>query len=328
MGETSSQLPLVSVIIPTYNRAEFLDETIESVLVQDYDNVELIVLDDGSIDHTPSVLQKYSQQITVERHANMGETLTVNKGFLLAKGRYICVVNSDDPVLPGLLRAGVVALERNPTALAAYPDWREIGPRSERIRDFALPDYTLASMLQDFDVRIGPGVIIRREALTTVGLRDPALSYTGDLDFWFRAMLRGPMVHIPRVLATHRVHAAAASATARDARMAAEVVRLAETTLSDPNCPRSLVNKRRQILSRANLTAMSYCGANNGARRHHRGAYLRLYPLNVMKEANQLLRVAAFGVIDNRHRKLWAVICFLSVKAFFWHWTARKAVGK
>ena len=77
---------LVTVITPTYNRADYLPETIESVLSQDYPNIEYIVLDDGSNDNTLEILKKYRDKIIVEAHANVGEAGTVNKGFKMAKG--------------------------------------------------------------------------------------------------------------------------------------------------------------------------------------------------------------------------------------------------
>src|SRR5213080_4739493 len=82
----NTEFPLVSVITPSYNRADYLPETIESVLSQDYPNFEYIVLDDGSTDNTCEVLERYSHQLKWETHPNMGETLTVNKGLKMARG--------------------------------------------------------------------------------------------------------------------------------------------------------------------------------------------------------------------------------------------------
>src|SRR5437764_1366886 len=132
--DSADTFPLASVVVPTFNRANFLEETIDSILSQNYPNLEVIILDDGSTDDTAETLARYRDRVVVERHENIGETATVNKGFKLARGEYVCVVNSDDPILPGLIRAGVIALERNPEALAAYPDWCEIGVRSETLK--------------------------------------------------------------------------------------------------------------------------------------------------------------------------------------------------
>lgn len=131
--------PLVTVITPTYNRADYVAETVESVLAQNYPNIEFIVLDDGSKDKTLEILSKYKDKIILEAHPNMGENPTVNKGFEMAKGEYICVVNSDDPLLPGAITRLVEALMTEPEALAAYPDWLEIDPESSQSANINCP---------------------------------------------------------------------------------------------------------------------------------------------------------------------------------------------
>lgn len=92
------EMPLVSVITPAYNRASFLDETILSVIKQDYPNIEYIVLDDGSSDGTLDVIKKYENRIKCFSHENMGEARTVNKGVSLSNGDIAVIVNSKDPL--------------------------------------------------------------------------------------------------------------------------------------------------------------------------------------------------------------------------------------
>ena len=90
------QFPLVSIVTPTYNQAQYLAETIDSVLEQDYPNVEYIVLDDGSTDDTSSVLERYNGLIRHERHANMGQARTLNCGWAMTNGQIIGYLSSDD----------------------------------------------------------------------------------------------------------------------------------------------------------------------------------------------------------------------------------------
>ena len=139
---------LVTIITPTYNRADLLPETIESILDQDYPFIEYLILDDGSTDDTQAVLKRYGDRIKTAHHPNMGETATVNRGFDLATGDLVCVVSSDDPLLPGAVRRMVEAFDAAPDALAAYPDWAEIGPRGEFLRTQRLPEYDFRSMIQ------------------------------------------------------------------------------------------------------------------------------------------------------------------------------------
>jgi glycosyltransferase involved in cell wall biosynthesis len=297
-------LPLVTIITPAYNRASFLNETVNSVLAQDYPNIEYIVLDDGSRDNTKEVMKKYSDRVHFESHPNMGETLTVNKGFALAHGEIICVINSDDPMLSGAVRTGVQALQSNPEALAAYPDWDEIGPDSALIQHRQLPDYDIENMLVGFNVAMGPGVFIRRSSIERFGMRDPQFKYVGDLEFWFRLALHGKLVHIPRALATHRVHPGAASATDQGARMADELVRMVHKVYSFENVPPHLKRIRRQALSWVHHEAVFYCGNDMKARWSHRFLYFWYYPQTALARLFKLLSHAAVVIWSRLKTKL------------------------
>jgi hypothetical protein len=180
----------------------------------------------------------------------------------MAHGDIICVINSDDPMLNGAISTGVQALQSHPEALAAYPDWNEIGPDSVLMRPMRLPDYDIENMLIDFNVSIGPGVFIRRSSIERFGMRDPQFKYVGDLEFWFRLASYGKLVHIPKALATHRVHSNAASTTDRGARMADELVNMVHKIYSlDAVSPR-LRRIYRKVISNSHNIATHYCGTD------------------------------------------------------------------
>lgn len=261
--------PLVSIITPAYNRAGFLDETIQSVLGQDYPNIEYLVLDDGSKDNTQEVLRRYEGKLRWETHPNMGETRTVNKGFEMTKGEIVCVVNSDDPLLPGAVRAGVETLAGQPEALVAYPDWVFIDAESRQGRQMRLPQYDLFRMLLDFHVCMGPGTFIRRSTLAKIGLRDTQFRYAGDLEYWFRAALHGPLAHIPRILATHRVHGDSASVLAKGGPLAKELQRTLQKTMRDPLYPPELHRLHNMILRRLHYIAKNHCANDRPAWCYH-----------------------------------------------------------
>jgi len=253
--------PLVTIITPTYNRALFLDETIQSVLDQDYKNIEYLVIDDGSKDNTAEAIKKHIGKIKYIRHNNIGETMTVNKGFSLAKGEFVCVVNSDDPLLPGAVSAGVKALISNPEALVAYPDWVEIDEFSNHINENRLMAYDIYNMLIRFSFGLGPGTFIRKEAIEKFGPRDVSYRYAGDAEFWLRMALNGKLVHIPQILATHRTHDDSASVSAKGPLLASEVVRMTRKTLDSPLLPYRLKRMRPQIMSFTYECAIYYFGS-------------------------------------------------------------------
>jgi len=268
-GEEIVQSPSVTVITPVYNGGKFIEETVDSVLAQGYARLEYLVLDDGSTDDTLARLRRFSKHLTVVSHANVGETQTVNKGLEMAKGDLLCVVNADDPLLPGAIESAATAYRHNPDAVAVYPDWLEIDSSSRAVREVRLPDYDILRMLTEFNVALGPGVYFPRRVLSMVGMRDAGLCFTGDLDFWLRLALHGRLVHVPELLATHRVHAAAASSAQRGAQMASELVRLVEKCYEHPQLPENLRAQQKVILSRAHFIASYYCGSDLAARAGH-----------------------------------------------------------
>src|SRR2546427_12499450 len=120
---TSSQTqPLVSVVTPTYNQAAFLRDTIESVLSQDYQAIEYQIIDDGSTDETPRILEEYAGRAWIERHENRGQTPTINKGWERAAGDILTWLNSDDTFLPGAVSTAVKYFEKHPDVGIVFGD--------------------------------------------------------------------------------------------------------------------------------------------------------------------------------------------------------------
>lgn len=116
-------MPLVSVIMPCYNSAAHLNEAIDSVLSQDYPNIELIVVDDGSTDTSPDILRQYGDKIRVIFQANSGPAAARNTGMRAATGAYIAFNDSDDIWLPGKLSAQIALLEARPELGLCYTGW-------------------------------------------------------------------------------------------------------------------------------------------------------------------------------------------------------------
>ncbi|MBN1450056.1 MAG: glycosyltransferase [Anaerolineales bacterium] len=278
-----SKYPLVTVITPTYNRAAYLPETIKSVLTQDYPNIEYIVLDDGSTDNTREVLEKYKGQFVWESHPNIGETRTVNKGVGMAHGDYVLIVNSDDPILPGLICETANFLNIHQDVLVAYPDWIVIDEQSVPLRETRLPEYSYLEMLRWQWCQPGPGALIRRKAWMLAGERASKYKYVADFEFWLRLGLYGPFVHIPKILATWRWHAEGASIAHRGLLMAQEHIALVEDIYSWNDLPPEAPLVRSQALSAAYNAAAESClpQFRNEARRYllRSLSYYPLYPL-------------------------------------------------
>ncbi len=245
------EYPLVSIIIPTYNRANYICETIDSILAQDYPKKEIIVIDDGSKDGTADILQKYGAQIAYFYHPNQGEAVTVNRGWVEAKGKFAAIVSSDDPVRPGWLAACVDFMEKTPAAIVGYPDWIMIDDEGNEIKKVEVYDYSLEKMLGWWHCLPGPGSLIRREVLRDISnLREPTCRYVSDMETWARLSLRGDFVRIPGFWATWRHHGGATTVAASAVARATEVIKFGEKFFAQSNLPERVLNLRALGLSR------------------------------------------------------------------------------
>jgi len=274
--------PLVSIITPAYNRASYLDETIQSVLGQDYPHIEYIVLDDGSTDNTHEVLEKYSGTIYWASHSNMGETRTANKGFGMAKGEIVCVVNSDDPLLPGAVSTAVEFLQSHPDILVAYPDWYRISHDSKIIERVQAHEYDYLYMLRCHQCIVGSGAFIRRKAFELAGMRDSEFTYVADFEYWLRLGLYGPFARIPETLATFRVHPDSVSMSHTGAAMADEHIRMMQKFYLLPDLPPQVLEVRAEAFSWAHYVAAGRCESVSEAARKHYLKSVQYYPLSFL----------------------------------------------
>lgn len=250
--------PLVSVVVPVYNAAPYVAETLQSVLAQDYPALDCIVLDDGSTDDSLDRLRPFAAhpQVRLLHHANRGEAFTVNRGAALARGAILGVVNADDPLLPGAIAAAAALLTARPDLAAVYPDWRRIDGKGRRIADVTVPEFDYRVLLEQCLCLPGPGAFIRREALGAEPLRDERFRYKSDYFLWLRLGLNQPLARLPGIFATWREHEGGASQAGRSPRMAAEFIDVAEALFARADCPPDVAAWRRQTLSVA-----CYCGA-------------------------------------------------------------------
>jgi len=232
-------MPTVSIISPTYNCADFIGETIESILNQRYGDFEYIIVDDGSTDETSEVLRQYNDpRIRILRQSLQGEIPATNAGLAQAEGRYVAVVSPDAPMLPFWLGEVVTALDRNADAVAAYPDWCIIDGQGYLDQIVRTPDYSMVEMAASFSAPAGPGTLIRKCAVDQLSPpRRAEFRSCADLDMWLRLSLIGRFVRVPKVLASRRSRPGSISAAERTERRANEIIALAHDFFSRPDLP-------------------------------------------------------------------------------------------
>lgn len=200
--------PLVSIVTPAYNQADFLRETIESVLTQDYPNIEYRVIDDGSTDATPEILASYNGRISWESQPNQGQTPTINKGWAQAQGDILTWLNSDDTLLPGAISKAVAYFRQHPEVGIVFGETQDTLADGTPIGKFQPKrgfDYE-EFVLRCHNVIPQPSAFIRRSVIEDVGVLDPYYYYFMDWDFWLRAGLRHRVGYIPERLSTYRLH--------------------------------------------------------------------------------------------------------------------------
>ncbi|MGD9058428.1 MAG: glycosyltransferase [Desulfobacterales bacterium] len=193
--DKSTKKPLVSVIIPTYNRDWIVKEAIESVLAQDFSDYELIVVDDGSDDRTPEILAAYEDPITVIRQSNRGVSAARNRGIAAATGRLIAFLDSDDLWLPQKLSAQVNFFAENPNAVICQTEEQwvrngvRVNPKKRHLKFSGMIfERSLALCL------VSPSAVMITKALfDAVGVFDEDLPACEDYDLWLRISCRYPV---------------------------------------------------------------------------------------------------------------------------------------
>lgn len=198
--------PVVSVIIPTFNRAAWLPEAIDSVLAQDYPSIELIVVDDGSTDATSQIIQTYAPDLTFIPRPHRGVSAARNHGVAASQGELIAFLDSDDLWLPSKITAQVTLFEQSPQLQACYTDeiWIRRGVRvnprhihrkhSGWIFHQSLPRCTISPS----------SIMLRRSQWDRLGGFDERLPACEDYDLWLRLTATAPIHLIPERLIVKR----------------------------------------------------------------------------------------------------------------------------
>jgi glycosyltransferase involved in cell wall biosynthesis len=200
---------LVSVIIPNYNHAHFLDDALHSVLSQDYRNFEIIVVDDGSTDDSLGVLAKYGTTIRLIRQENKGLSGARNTGIRTAKGVYYCFLDADDYWLPNFLSTVVSFLDNHPEIGAVHTGFYFVdrfGERCPQINTITIDEDQLYDRLLDGEFFVPASVLIRRECFDRVGLFDETLRASEDWDIWLRVSRVYRFAGISEPLLNYRIH--------------------------------------------------------------------------------------------------------------------------
>jgi len=199
--------PLVSVILPTYNRAHCLAETLNSILSQTYKNLELIVIDDGSTDDTRQLIEQFNGNIRYYYQENHGVSNARNHGIRKVQGEFIAFADSDDTWSPNKIEQQLAFFNRHPAIGLCFTDAlikKKNGKVKEKYQVIGHNDdavYGLNEVLQDPYFGL-PTVMIRTSVLNATGGFDESLKTAEDLDLYFRVALHKPVGYLHQLLVT------------------------------------------------------------------------------------------------------------------------------
>jgi len=197
---------VVTVVIPTYNRSRFLREAVSSVLAQRGVPLEVLVVDDGSTDETPEVLESFGDFITSIFQPHRGVSAARNHGIRLARGEWIAFLDSDDLWLPGKLEAQMAFLEAHPHLRICQTEeiWMRNGKRLNPKNYHRKPRGDCFPLLLERCLISPSAVVIHRDLFSQVGCFDESLPACEDYDLWLRIGCRHPVGLIEEPLVVKR----------------------------------------------------------------------------------------------------------------------------
>jgi len=217
-----TNLPKISVVTPSYNQGSYLEQTIQSVLDQDYPNLEYIIMDGGSTDGSVNIIKQYASHLTHwETGPDGGQAAAIDKGFSISTGEILGWLNSDDILLPGCLSAVARKFPSDPETVALTGRLVRINNNDKPV-SVVLPRNTgtLRHMLFYGHSLPQMATFWRRCAYEKAGGLDTTMEFSFDFDFFVRLRQIGKIFLIPDYLAAFRLHPSQKSSTLQDKRQA------------------------------------------------------------------------------------------------------------
>jgi len=212
-----TDLPLVSIVTPSFNQAAYLEETIQSVLGQTYARIEYIVIDGGSQDGSQAVIRKYAGKLAHwVSEKDKGQTEAINKGFARTHGDILGWINSDDTLLPNAVEEAVAFLREHPQVGMVYGDANYIDEKSRVIGRFPAAQTNLKKLRHGYVHIPQQASFFRKSLWDQVAPLDDSFYFAMDYDLWTRLAVISELKYLPRTWANFRLHADAKTIAADD----------------------------------------------------------------------------------------------------------------
>lgn len=206
-ASTPEVLPKVSIVMPSFNQAKFIERSILSVLNQSYPNVELIVIDGGSTDGSVEIIQRYQDRINYwESKPDRGQAHAINKGLAIATGEWVGWQNSDDLFSVDAVQSMIEGAKKDPLANLVIGDMCLVDSHDQRIRDIKYVTPSYRSILAEGMVLTNQSALWRRSIHSSLGYLNESLHYGFDYEWFLRILERYRAVHVAKVLGYLRIH--------------------------------------------------------------------------------------------------------------------------
>jgi glycosyltransferase involved in cell wall biosynthesis len=199
--------PLVSIVTPSFGQAKFLERTMQSVFAQTYSNLEYIVVDGGSRDHSKEIIEKLSAKLAWwVSEKDCGQTEAINKGFTHANGEILAWLNSDDTYQPNAISEAVEFLQDYPEVGLVYGDANFIDENNRVVGRFRARQTDLAGLRRGYVHIPQQASFFRADLWNKVGPLDESFFFAMDYDLWVRLAKTSQLKYIPRIWANFRLH--------------------------------------------------------------------------------------------------------------------------
>jgi len=250
--EKNAQLK-ISIVTPSYNQSKYLPFTIESVLDQQYPNLEYIIIDGGSSDQSIDIIKKYERSLSYWiSEPDRGQSDAINKGWKRVHGDIIGYLNSDDLLLPGSLERVAVFFEKNKDVDFIYGNAIFIDESGKKIGRLNGHPFDLRLMLQRKITIPQPAMFFRKNLLDEIGYLDEDFHYTMDVDFCLRTAHHHTLIYLPYDLAAMRVHSEAKTLSMPDLFYLDELSALTKF-FSQPHLPEKIKKCKNLAFARSYL---------------------------------------------------------------------------
>lgn len=214
MSTPLDSLPLVTIVTPSFNQAQFLGATIESVLSQDYARIEYIILDGGSTDGSVDLIRRYEGRLAAwVSEPDKGQTEAINRGFGMAHGTILAWLNSDDIYFPGAVSEAVAYLQAHPQVGMVHGAAHYVDEAGAPVARFPSSNTNHRELRRGAPRIAQQAAFFRSTAWRMVGPLDPTFYYAMDYDLWVRLSAVTPLAYVPRMWAGFRLHGASKSMT-------------------------------------------------------------------------------------------------------------------